>query len=125
VLPLLPVKLPPPVDVVLQWRTAIVAAVVLLLTLLLLVQLAFGFGLERMVQTVGAGPKDREPPADFEGRLKQSEDARLVARATLRRTFWLDLVVLLHLAALAGIGLDAWLQRRGPDRPPPRLEVMW
>lgn len=125
IVPLLPMKLPPPVDKILAWRAAILAAVILLPTLILFAQIAvFGFGLEQVVKTTADGPKDPKPPENLQGRLMTKETNRDVAQATLVRTFWLDMVVLLSLVALAGAGLDACLQFRG-NRLPPRLDVMW
>src|SRR5262249_20371767 len=123
--PLLAIKLPPPVEKAWAWRGAIVAAVIVLPALLLLAQLSLGFGLEQMVKTTVEAPKDAKQPDTFEGRLKASARTRQVARATLERTFWLDLAVLFQFLALAGAGLDAWVQHRSAIHPPPRLDVMW
>lgn len=127
VLPLLPIKLPPQLEQLLPWRAAIVAAMILLPTLLLLAQLTvFGFGLENVVQTTGDGPAPpKDAPEDLTVRLQKSKEVREVARATLQRSTWLNLTLLLHAVALAGAGLDAWLQRRGPSRLPPRMDLLW
>jgi hypothetical protein len=126
VLPLIPVKLPPQVEQILPWRAAIVAAVILLPTLVLLAQYAiFGFGLEQTVLTTGDGPPPDKEVNDLQTRLMKAPVARDVARVTLDRSPWLCLAVLLHLVALGGAGLDAWMQRRGPSRLPPRVDVLW
>jgi hypothetical protein len=40
-------------------------------------------------------------------------------------TAWLGGTVWLHLIALIGLALEFWLQRRGPNRPMPRIDVLW
>jgi len=40
-------------------------------------------------------------------------------------TAWLGGAVWLHLIALIGLALEFWLQRRGPNRPLPRIDVLW
>jgi hypothetical protein len=125
VVPLLSLKMPPPVEKLWAWRAAFVAAVILLPTLLLLGELALGFGLERLVKDPGSVAEERAQAETFAGRLRASTLNREVAQVTVGRTFWLDLAVLLQLLALVGAGLDAWMQYRSATRPPPRIDVMW
>lgn len=40
-------------------------------------------------------------------------------------TVWLRSTVCLHLIALIGLGLEFCLLRRGPNRPMPRIDVLW
>jgi len=40
-------------------------------------------------------------------------------------TVWLRNAVCLHLIALIGLALEFWLQRRGPSRPMPRIDIEW
>jgi hypothetical protein len=40
-------------------------------------------------------------------------------------TVWMRSAVWLHFAALIGLALEFWLQRRGPARPMPRIDVLW
>jgi hypothetical protein len=40
-------------------------------------------------------------------------------------TVWFRTAVCLHLLALGGLALEFWLQRRGPTRPMPRIDVQW
>lgn len=125
VVPLLPIKLPPQLAPLLPWRSAAVAAVVLLPTLFLAAQcLLFGFGLENTVLTTGDGPKSEKPGDTLEDKLRARETTRTVARATLDRSLWPYLAGVLHLIALAGCGIDLWLERRGPSLPP-RMDLLW
>ncbi len=55
---------------------------------------------------------------------RQDSIDRGLIRQELRRTVWLDLVVILHLVALAGAGLMFCLNRRGV-RPAPRIDTLW
>jgi hypothetical protein len=79
------VPVPPQINHLLPWRSAIVAAV-----------LAFAF----LLILIGC----------------ISEDFA---------TAWLGGAVWLHLIALIGLALEFWLQRRGPNRPMPRIDVLW
>ena len=40
-------------------------------------------------------------------------------------TVWFCSAVCLHLAALIGLGLEYCLERRGPGRSLPRIDVLW
>jgi hypothetical protein len=40
-------------------------------------------------------------------------------------TVWLRNAVCLHFIALIGLALEFWLQRRGPSRPMPRIDIEW
>ena len=122
--PVVAAKLPPQVEKITAWRAAIVAAAILLPTLLLLGQLGvFGFGLEQVVNTTTESSK--APEKTLAAQLIDNARTREVAKATLTQSSWVNLALLLHLVALAGAGLDAWIQNRGPSRPIPKVDVMW
>jgi hypothetical protein len=40
-------------------------------------------------------------------------------------TIWMSGVAWLHFIALIGLALEFWLQRRGANRPMPRIDVLW
>jgi hypothetical protein len=123
----LTVKLPPAVEQLWPWRQALLGAVNLLALLLLLSLLASGFSLEQAL----AAPIDQQVEAK-QPASPTGEDYEMLAirrgsqmgELNLRRTVWLRLTVLLNLLALAGVGLEFWLEQRG-KRLPPRAEFQW
>jgi hypothetical protein len=119
-----PVKLPPAVQKVLPWRWGVVAAANLVVFLFLALQLMTGFSLDSQYKEwvdkhVGK-TSDKTTPV-----VKHAEAAKGVALEELTHTFWLHLAVLLHLVAIIGAALAYGVERRGKDRPLPRLELMW
>ena len=46
-------------------------------------------------------------------------------RAKVQRTFWLQLVVLLHLLAIISAALMYWIDQRGEYRPLPKIELLY
>jgi len=109
------------------WRTVLLLAATLVAFLILLAFLVNGSGFENAVITVAEKPEkaalatEKEPPNPI-----QEEIARglRIGRLNLSRTFWLHCAVFSHCLALAGAGLELWLERRGA-RPLPRLEAHW
>jgi hypothetical protein len=97
--------------------------------LFLVLQMVLGF---RLVNNVLAatdseiGARAAARPNGVTGTKEAKEDAidRGLVRQKLRQTIWLDLVVFLHLVALASAGLMFWINRRG-SRPAPRLDTLW
>jgi hypothetical protein len=124
VLNLVPLKLPPAVEQLLPWRWGIVAAANLILFLFLALQLLLGFSLDnrysewvdKQVETKGTKTtqQQKEEAADRGARMD-----------VLQHTFWLRLVVLLHLLAIVCSVLMFWIAQRGTHRPLPKLELMW
>jgi hypothetical protein len=120
-------KLPPALAQVWPWRLAILAGVTGVAFLFLLIQLAAGFGLENAVtatvnknmesQIANAKTAEERDVVDIKRGLR-------IDQFHIERTVWLWLEVLALLAALAGIGLEFWLERRG-SRPLPQLELRW
>ncbi len=121
----LPLQFPPAVERVWPYRWVIVSGAVLFAFLLLIVELFAGFGLESAVERGPEPAKAEAKPAEgsLEAALQGSKEAE-IARLTVHRTNWLRLAVLLHLAALVGVGLQYALDQRGA-RPIPRIDVRW
>jgi hypothetical protein len=118
-----PVKLPPAVQKFMPWRWGIVAAVNLIVFLFLGLQLLVGFQMESnyrdwVDKNVGKHPAASTPP-----QVNAAE--RGMAFDCMRYTSALRLAVLLHLVAIVCAALAFWVERRGKDRPLPRLELMW
>jgi hypothetical protein len=123
---LLPIKLPPQVNNLLPWRWGIVAAANLILFLFLGLQLLFGFSLDSRYQDWVEKETKRDAksnPTTPERKLADATRGELLER--LRYTFWLRLVVLLHLTAIVCSALMFWMDRRGTHRPQPKLELRW
>jgi hypothetical protein len=122
-----PQTLPPVLQQLRPWRLALGAGIVLLCTVLLVLQLLVGFSLQNMLQTLANQQVESESQTARTPEEKEKVDlkrAHYLSQFNLRPTSWLRLAVCCHLLALAGLGLDFWLQRRGP-RPLPRLDLSW
>jgi len=127
VVPRLQLKLPPAVQQLMPWKSAIIAGLAALALVLLLFQLLLGLGLEnaaaRMVDNqftdqaaAAQTPEDHQTLAIEKGRALDGYSPG--------RGFGLRMTVILSLLAIAGAGLDFWMERRG-NRPRPRLDVSW
>jgi hypothetical protein len=126
VITMVPYKLPPQVDNLLPWRWGIVAAVNLFLFLFLALQLLVGFSLDTRYRDWVDKETKRDAksnPTTQERKLADAERGELLER--LRHTFWLRLVVLLHVTAIVSSALMFWMDRRGSHRPRPKLELRW
>jgi hypothetical protein len=129
VLPFVAVKLPPAVKPFLRWKWAVAFLFNLVLFVLLLLQLALGFGLETSVknaesdrQAVLAKTHDKESP------LPQKQMDAVVSDAVshVQITYFLELVVLLHLLTVICALLLFWLnQRETFNKPLPELSLRW
>jgi hypothetical protein len=122
-----PATLPPAVQRYKPWRTTILGGLVLFLTLLLVLQLLWGFSLENAVlaraeEHVASEREQAKTPEEVE--RVELRRAQFLSQFNVRPTSWLRLAAFLHLVALAGVGLDLWLQRRGA-RPLPRVDFLW
>jgi hypothetical protein len=100
------------------WRTVLILVATLLAFLVLFSFLVSGSGLENAVSTM---VRKTAPATSPEEQIKLGLE---LSRWGLSRTFWLHCAVFFHAVALAGAGLELWLERRG-ERPLPRLEVYW
>lgn len=114
--------LPRIIQELLQWRTLLVLIATLLAFFILLRFLLSYSGFEDAV--LAAGDRSWEKASATPTHEKQIKHAIELSRLNLSRTFWLRGSVLFHIVALAGAGLELWLQRRGA-RSLPRLEVHW
>jgi hypothetical protein len=43
----------------------------------------------------------------------------------VKRTWYLRLAFVLHIIATVAAALVFWIERRGPNQPPPALELRW
>jgi hypothetical protein len=70
---------------------------------------------------------DRKAAGTNEIKIRKVEIAEGVALASrgLARTRARSFVILLHLVATLGALMAFWLERRGPNRPLPRFELLW
>lgn len=126
VVPMIPRKLPPQVEKLLPWRWAIVAALNLILFLFLALQVLLGFSLDSQYSDWVEKEGKREVvenPTSQQRKEAEAHQGKLLEQ--LHHTFWLRLVVLLHLIALVGSFLMFWIDRRGTHRPLPKLELRW
>jgi hypothetical protein len=110
------------------YRITIIAGLATIARLLLLVQVANGFGLQRaMRQVVSEKFADQRKAAEAspaaQSALDFKEDQEL-ARFNLERTSWLYLVIVLHVFVVLAMLGRAWLDYRG-DKPPPRLVIQY
>ncbi len=125
VLPIVQIKLPPQVEKLMPWRWGIVAAANLLVFLFLALQLLLGFSLDSHYREwVDKETKSTESNPTTQAR-KTMDATRGELLERLRHTFWLRLVVLLHLIAIVSSALMFWIDRRGALRPLPRWELRW
>jgi hypothetical protein len=89
-------KLPPGLQQVWPWRSALVGLLAAVTFFFLVLQVFVGFSVK------GDG-----------------------VLTYIETTAWTGLVVILHFTALAGALLDFWLEIRGPSRPVPRIDISW
>ena len=125
-LPYIQVPLPPQVQQILPWRWAIVAGINALLLLFVALQYLLPFSLEsRVASYVNADLELRAVDTDKSTVAldKQIERGKVISQ--VQRTTWFNLVVLLHLIAAVTAGLVYWIEKRGPGKPLPRVEVRY
>jgi hypothetical protein len=112
---------------ILRFRPAALAACVGLTLFLVLIQAAAGFGLEnalrgRLPEELVEERKLAKTPEEFQkANMKIAvEEARWQMKSTLA----MNLVIVMHLLALAGVIGETLLIHRGQE-PPPRIGVLW
>lgn len=110
------------------YRVPVLAGLATVLVVLLFVQAARGFGLERAMRQVVAErfADERAKNAGNQAALDAIEfkaDQEL-SRFNLERTAWFELAVGLHLLVLLAMAGRFWLDRRGA-KPPPRLMLQY
>ncbi len=104
----------------LPWHAVLVVIATLLAFLILARFLVGGSDFEKAVISIVDKSFEKEP-ANLTPE-EQIERGLKISRLNLSRTFWLRCAVFFHVIALAGGGVELWLQRRG-GRPLPRLEA--
>jgi hypothetical protein len=128
VLPMLPIKLPPQVDALKQWRWALVGGLALLGFLILSLQLLLGFSLESQARSAMEEKfaTDRKEASTPEKSEKVDMQVGMAVNALgVERTGWLRLTFLLQFVAVVAAALQLWVEHRGAARPLPRLEMRW
>jgi hypothetical protein len=105
------------------WRTVLVLVATLLAFLILFYFLVRGFGLENAAIAIVRESTEKSSAPSTSPEVQIDLGLNL-SRLGLSGTFWLYCAVFFHVIALAGAGVDLWLERRG-ERPLPRLEVYW
>lgn len=120
------IKLPPQVEKLMPWRWGIVAALNLILFLFLGLQVVLGFSLDsRYRDWIDSRMKNqiKENPTTEERKTVEAARGELLDR--LQHTFWLRLVVFLHVVAIISAVLMFWIHQRGTHRPLPKWELRW
>jgi hypothetical protein len=127
VLPFLSVQLPPQVQQILPWRWAIVTGLNAVLLLFLGLQMVLSFDLESKADAwIKRQPIAQQDPADLKTPQKKERQAFIGERQQwIERTGILYLALLLHILATASAAIVYGVEKRGPTRPLPRLELMW
>jgi hypothetical protein len=122
-----PLTLPPAIERIWPWRTALVGALSALALLILLLLFLSGLSLENGVNAIVDQKLSKEAAVAKTGEEKQKVQIKYgleLGQYNLHRTSWLWWVVVFQLGAIAGAGLELWLEKRG-SRPPPRIEAQW
>jgi hypothetical protein len=121
------IRLPAALEQLWPWRQALLGGITLL-ALVILLSLAWGgLGLERALEAPVHQQIDAQQTSGMTGEETQMMEIRRGAQLgelNLRRTVWLRWAVFFNLLALAGVGVEFWLERRGA-RLPPRAELNW
>jgi hypothetical protein len=128
VMPRTQVKLPPQVQHYWPWRMLILAGVAALPLILLTLQMLVGFALEtKASDEAGAAARERRAASKGEPAVRNAEveEGMAVGRLGLHRTLALRLAYLCLLVAVLTALLEYWLDRRGANRPLPRVELLW
>jgi len=120
-------QLPPPIQHYWPWRPALLTAAAGLTFLILLIQFAAGFGLEKAITSTVAANLEKERAEATTAEEKEKIDIKeglALGRFNPHRKGRLWLAVILNLVGFVGVLLENWLAKRGP-RPLPRIEIQW
>lgn len=126
--PRLNVHVPPVVERLWPWRTAIVGGASLLTLFFLVLLLLGGFPLEKKLQESAKqlyGKHRADAKTDEGNQVVDLKEGMHIGQFQPRRTVWLDLVLIFLLMGVLGVVLDFWLERRGKARPMPRVDIHW
>jgi len=118
-----PLALPPSIEAIWPWRTALVGVLSGVALIILLLLLWSGLGLENGVKTVVDQKLEKDRASAKTGEEIQKVEIKRgleIGWYNLRLTGWLWWVIVFQLAATAGAGLELWLEKRG-SRPPPLI----
>jgi hypothetical protein len=120
-------KMPPGLNAVLPWRWLIVTGITFVPLLFLFLQILTPFSLETrtrdMVERKFA--KERVGISSIDAQWVDMQEAQELAEHGLQRTTYMRLSFLLLVVAAVGAAMAHWMEHRGHDRPPPRLEILW
>jgi hypothetical protein len=122
------IRLPPVFERIWPWRSGLAAGATGLAFLIVLLQVWLGFGLENAITQTIAATQEQATVKRAEGSDKITEivQGAAVARYSVRHTRWLELAVFLNLVALAGIGLESWVEKRTlTAHPLPQIQIQW
>ena len=125
--PMLRLRLPPQLEKLIPWRMAIIAALALLLTALLALLWARGFGLENaLTKMAKAELKDTLPerPTDEQVKTYEIKEAQEVGKFRIRHTWCLRFTLFCLIGAVVGAGLAFATSRRG-HRTGLRVDLTW
>jgi hypothetical protein len=127
--PWLPIQVPPNVAPLLPWRMLVVAGLTALITAILALQSARGFGLENALkQRIKAEAKEiekpPEAPTDEDIQKWEIREGMEFSRLNVRETCALRLVFYLQIFAVIGALLTYTMTRR-TNRPAPRFDFSW
>lgn len=120
-LQLLPVQLPPQAKMILPWKWAIVAVVILFALLVFWFQLFVGFPLQNTIAN-DAG-KSYQTALENQS-TKEASWQRDIQLASIHRTGYVSTIAWLHIIAIFCAGI-MFLNDFRKDAPPPRLDVLW
>jgi hypothetical protein len=126
-LPFVKVQLPPQVQQLMPWRWLILTGLNVLMLIFLGMQLFLNFDLEsRAKEWIDNQPsvKNRDELKENK-QIKKADMQRGEMLEWLQRTTWFRLVVLLHILATLAAALVYWVEKRGPAKPLPRIDLMW
>jgi hypothetical protein len=124
VLDFFPVKVPAGVQGVMPWRWGIVAALNLLALFFLVLQILVGFSIESTTKDLVEKELQVKEPLPTQ-QHKMNDMKRGAMLSALQRTAWLYLALTFQVLAVVGAVLMFWIERRGINRPLPRLELKW
>jgi hypothetical protein len=117
------VNLPPGIQMAMPWRWGIVALACALVFLFLATQLTFGFGMETAYKEwVESNVKKDAGPTTPEKKVQKADQG--MAKSALHYGWALAAAFLLHVVAVVSSALMFWVDRRGPSRPPPRIDLL-
>jgi hypothetical protein len=127
-----PMKLPPGVTKLAEWRWGLATAVHFLTLLFLVLQAFIGFSFESSYEekVTKEFKEAEEKLRDIKGEKEKKAAHRAAvaernhAQSAMHRTFWFYLTIDLHMIALASTFIVFWSGQH-PGRPSPRLSLEW